>query len=439
MHKSTLTWRKGWFLSATFLLLVSTTMVSCKKKDHTIGGDLVDASELLESGAIDTFSLFTSTYYVDSVRSSNRFFGLLGSYQDPTFGYVNSEIYTQLQLFSPSPDFGDLNDITIDSVVMSLVYSGMYGSPGNQTVEVFEIGGTEVLSDTAVYYTDQTFPETGSDLVALGQSVYYMNPDLPTFIDTTEVEPQLRIKLDTNLGWQFLNESVNNPASFASNDAFVDYFKGIKIKTNNGAQASGKGGIFYFDMSDSDTKMTIYYKVNGVRSTYDFLITSTTPDFNHIDFIQGSKVQAVINNPALGQKEFYAQSFKSRAVLKIPGLANIPPNAIVHSATLTLPVSYQDGQPFEPGLDLSVALFKSSTDSTLISDGVTLGLFNVGTKQFTVDLRNYVQQIVSGNLENTGFVLSPLLFSNTMDRIIFNGPDTDNKMKPRFKIVYTEY
>lgn len=439
MQNSTFMWRKGSVLSATFLLLILTLTVSCKKVEHELGKDVINDSELMESGSIDTFSLETSTFTVDSVQTSNRFFGVLGSCQDPVFGYVNSELYTQARLAGNSPNFGDLNNITIDSVILSLHYDGMYGNPGDQTIEVFEIGGTEALNDDSVYYRFTTFPETGADLVELGSSTYYLDPSRATEIDTGFIEPELRIRLDTNLAWQFFNEATNNPTSFESSENFIEYFKGFKIKTANGIQQSGEGGLFYFDLNASASRLNIYYKVSGEQKLYsDIVFNSSSAFFNHIEVNQSMEVQSVIDNLSMGQKQFYTQSPISRALVKVPGISNIPPNAIIHSAYLELPVQYQTGQPFEPGLDISVAMFTSAADSTLISDG-TIGLFDTSSKHFTIDVRNYVQAIVSGDLENTGFVISPLLFSNAMDRIEFNGPETTNKAKPKFKIVYTEY
>lgn len=430
-------WRRGLFLSATFLLMVVVS-VGCKKKKFELGQDVIANEDLVTSGSIDTFSIYTSSFRTDSVISSNRFFGILGSCNDPIFGTVNSEIYTQFRIVSLEPTF-DLPNITIDSVVLSMVYSGLYGSTGDQTIEVFEIGGSEALSDTAEYYPNQTFPEAGSNLVVPGTEVMFLDPNAVTYVDTNLVQSQLRIQLDTNLAWQLFNEATNNPASFEDNDAFTSYFKGLKIKTNNGFQAPGEGGLLYFDLNDADSKIRIYYKSSGEDRIYDLVINSSCADFNHIDFTENMNVTSVINNPALGQKAFYAQSFQSRAVVRIPGLDNIPSNAIVHSATLELPVQYQTGQPFEPGTEVSVSLFTSFTDSTLISDGSTLGLYSAGNKTFTINLRNYVQRIISGELENTGFVISPLLFSNTMDRIVFNGPDTDKKLKPTFNITFSEF
>lgn len=437
MHNSTLMWRRGRFLSATFLLVLF-VIIGCKKKEHQLGQDVLNDGDLITSGTIDTFSIQTSSFRVDSVQSSDRFFGILGSCNDPEFGEVNSEIYTQFRLINASPVF-DLASITMDSVVLSLKYNGMYGSPGNQTIEIYEIGGPDALQDTATYYPFTTFPETGSNLVVPGNEVQYLDPNTLTFDDTIQVDPQLRIHLDTNFAWQLFTEAVNNPVSFESSDAFVEYFKGLKIKTVNGPQAPGEGGLFYFDLNDTDSQIRIYYKSGGENRVYDLVKNSTSANFNHIDFNESPNVTSVIQNPSLGQKTYYAQSYQSRGLVKIPGLTSIPPNAIVHTATLTLPVQYQSGQPFEPGTELSVALFASGTDSTLVSDGSTIGLFNAGNKTFTINMRNYVQRIVSGELENTGFIVSPLLFSNTMDRIVFNGPDTDKKLKPTFKITFSEF
>ncbi|XOV66833.1 MAG: DUF4270 family protein [Fluviicola sp.] len=437
MHKSTLMWRRGLFLSATFLLMVVVS-VGCKKKKYELGQDVIATEDQISSGSIDTFSIYTSSFRTDSVISSNRFFGILGSCNDPEFGTVNSEIYTQFRIVSLEPTF-DLANITIDSVVLSLVYSGVYGKAGDQTVEVFEINDTEEFSDTAKYYPFDDFQTTGVDLVVPGTEVMYLDPNAITYVDTTLVQSQLRIQLDTNLAWQLFTEATNNPASFVDNEAFTQYFQGLKIQTNNGFQAPGEGGLFYFDLNDADSKIRIHYKSGGEARIYDLVINSSCADFNHIDFVEDMDVTSVINNPSLGQQTYYAQSFQSRGLVKIPGLSNIPSNAIVHSASLELPVQYQTGQPFEPGTEVSVSLFTSSTDSTLISDGSTIGLYSSGNKTFNINLRNYVQRIVSGELENTGFIISPLLFSNTMDRIIFNGPDTDKKLKPTFKITFSEF
>ena len=431
-------WRKGIALSATFLLSFF-LIVSCKKKDKFIGQNHISSSELLASGGVDTFSLVTYTVQEDSTISDNPAFSILGSYSDPEFGPVNAEIYTQLRLAGVNPNFGDISTISIDSVVLGLQYAGYYGNTGDQTVEVFEINDVDGLSLDSTYYSFTTKSTTGSTLVPLGSETLNFNPSNQTVIGEDTVDAQLRIYLDTNFGWNIINEANSNPASFASNEAFLDFFKGFHIRTNNMAQMPGEGGLFYFSINDPLSKMTIYYTQDGTQKRYDLVINSECADFNHVDIQNaGTNVQTVIDTPSEGQKQFYAQSFGSRARVEIPGLDNLPKNAVVHKAILELPVQYQSGTPFHPGLDISVATYLSETDKTLFSIGV-IGGYDDFNKRFSFDMRNYVQAVVNGEAVNTGLVLSPILFITSGDRIIFNGPETANKVKPKLTIVYTEF
>ncbi|MFZ9027600.1 MAG: hypothetical protein ACO2Z9_01220, partial [Crocinitomicaceae bacterium] len=70
-------WRKGALLSATFLIGLFVT-VGCKKKEHTLGQDTIDQSDLLTSEGVDTFTLRTFTIEEDSVITDNPAYGILG-------------------------------------------------------------------------------------------------------------------------------------------------------------------------------------------------------------------------------------------------------------------------------------------------------------------------------------------------------------------------
>jgi hypothetical protein len=68
-----------------------------------------------------------------------------------------------------------------------------------------------------------------------------------------------------------------------------------------------------------------------------------------------------------------------------------------------------------------------------------LGEYNDLKKMFSVDIRDYAQSIVAGDLENTGLVISPRFFINSAERIVFNGLNTTNKVKPKLILTYTTY
>jgi len=435
---TSLQWRKGFVLSATFLLL-TIAMSSCKKKTHLLGQDVINQNDLLSSGGVDTFSLTTFTILEDSVISDNPAFAILGSYNDPVFGTFNSEIYTQFRLSGINPNFGDINTIVMDSFVLGLEYVGYYGETGTQTIEVYEINDAEGLSIDSTYYAFSTKATTGIDLVDPTKNVLDMNPSNLTVINGDTVDSQLRIYLDTNLAKNIVQEAVNNPTTFDSNDNFLEFFKGLHIKTNNGIQMSGEGGIFYFNLNDAASKLTMYYTQDGVSKTYDLVINTSCADFNHVDIdYTGTNVETVINDTVSGQTEFYAQSFGTRAIVQIPGLDNIPKNVVVHKATLELPIQYQSGTKYGPGSDVSIATHIAKGDPAYYGIG-NLGSYDDYTKSFVIDLRSWAQAVLAGDIENTELIISPVLFITSGDRIIFNGPNTTNKAKPKFTIVYTEY
>lgn len=430
-------WRKGFILSATFLLALG--IVSCKKKDFKLGEDTIDPSTLLSSGGIDTFSLVTFTIEEDSVITDNPAFGVLGSYNDPVFGNVSSEIYTQFRLSGVNPNFGDISTIVMDSVVLGLEYIGYYGKKGTQTLEVFEINDPEGLSIDSTYYAFTTFSTTGVNLVPPSNEDLYMDPTNITVIGDDTVSSQLRIYLDTNFAKSLIQEADANPTTFSSNEEFLEFFKGLHIRTNNGFQSSGDGGLFYFNLNDPDTKLTMYYTQDGVSKTFDLLINTQCADFNHVEIDNSmTDVETVINDTISGQEQFYAQSFGSRAVVQIPGLDNLPKNAIVHKATLELPIQYQSGSSYGPGTDISVATRLEDNSPEFFSIGI-LGSYDASKKAFVIDLRTWVQAVLTEQVENTELILSPVLFITSGDRIIFNGPNTTNKAKPKFSIIYTEY
>lgn len=433
-------WRKGSFLSATFLLSIL-VLTGCKK-DSNIGQNVIDQNELLASGAVDTFDIITYSIFKDSVNSTNAAFALLGSYEDPVFGRFNAEIYTQLRLSGFSPDFGNLANVTIDSMILALEYVSSYGYKGNQYVEVHELD--EDLYEDSTYYefttllTKDTWGSNNGDLVQTGKNVLDFDVNHMTVVDNDTLSyNQLRIPLSIIKAKELMLAAQSGAGYFDDNDAFVDYFKGLRIRTVNGAQSPGEAGIFYFALTDPDSKMTIYYHENGEAKYFDFLINSSCVNFNHVDLTPSAEVNNSIDNPVAGEKFFYAQAFGTRAALEIPGLSNIPSTAVIHKAVLELPVSYHYSSPFTPGFNVSLSTPLELNSDVLYSVG--FGSYNESTKSITADIRGYIQEVVSGKINNTRLVVSPALFNTSADRIVFNGALSGNKYQPKVYILYTEF
>lgn len=410
---------------------------SCKKKDFLNGKDAMDSNEILNGITTDTFDIITYTIAEDSTITSNPANVILGSYNDPKFGQLTASFYTQIRLSGLNPNIGDPNTIAIDSFVLAMAYVGYYGDLSPQAFEVYELN--ESLSIDSTYYSFTSKSTKSQNLVKLGLGTITPTPNTNSVVGSDTVSPQLRIPLDTNLARNFINEAGNGSGTFATDEAFQSYFKGIKVKTNNPTQASGSGTILYLDLNNSASKITIYFRQDGLSKTLDFFINKTCADFTHVDIQNtGKPIQNVLQDSTKGNVEFYAQAFKHRAVIKIPGLNKLSEKIVVHRADLTLPIQYQNGYRFRPGFSVSAATKLKAGDNNYTSLGILGELDNV-KKHFKLNLKNYIQAIANKNIENNGIVVSPRFFINSAERIVFNGKNTTNKYRPKLILTYTTY
>ncbi len=423
--------------SLLIALLLLTCATSCKKKDSALGKDILDDDTYLYGTTTDTFDILSYTIEEDSIITDNAANVVLGSYTDPTFGKFNASFYTQIRLAGIDPNFGDPSTIIIDSFVLALKYVGYYGDLKPQIFEVYELN--EDINVDSAYYAFTTKTTKPSNLVPLGLGTITPDPINKTIVGGDSLNPQLRIPLDTNLAKALITEATSGSATFSSNEAFLSYFKGIKIQTNNGIQASGNGGIFYFNLSDPASKMTIYFHQGGLSKTFDLLINSSCADFTHIDKdYTGTPIDQILQDSTMGNTAFYAQAFNLRAIVKIPGLSALSKNKIIHRAELHLPIQFQSFYRYKPGLNISVATRIKEAETAYTSLGV-LGTLDDFNKEFKIDLKQYVQAILNQDIENTGLILSPRYFINSSERIIFNGKNTNNKFAPRLVVTYTTY
>lgn len=429
-------WRKVLVLSATFLCLFF-TIISCKKDKKTIGEGALPPGTTLESSGIDTFELRTYSISADSVPSKNPQFNLVGKYNDPEVGVVEAGFFTQLQMSSTSTDFGDFGDITIDSVVLSFNYGGYYGTPTEQLFEVYELDAD--LNPDSTYYQFSTVPTKPDNLVPTGNNEGLITPTPleQSVVGNDTVEPQLRIPLDHNFGMNLLQLADGE----SDNENFKQQFKGLNVKVNVPTPMAGQGSILYLASANAASKMTVYFQVAGESdpTTYDFLITNQLIDFNHVETdLTGSNLEQVLNDTIMGQQSYFAQAFNARAKIEFPTIENIPENAILHDATLELPISYFSGSDFYPSTNVTIGakLFPDDDQIFLILNSVP---YNQQRRAYIFNLRPYIQNILNGDVINDGIILSPRFFNTSVERMVFNGPQTSNKSKPRLNVVYTEF
>ena len=428
-------------LSVIFFLLFPFT--ACKKKDSNIGLD-VQGGEALGLNTIDTFEIRTYTEQRDSITSNLKSNDNLGSYQDPKFGKVDYGFVSQILLSSNNPNFGDVSAISIDSVVLAMQYSTLtnvskYGYLDAQTFEVYELDQDIHLDST--YYTFSTVTTKPTNLVVPGTEVITPNTIDRVVVGDDTLDPQMRIHLDTNLGWHFINADANG--DLVDDATFKQFFKGLQVKVNNGSQLDNEGAVLYFELKNSNSKLTIYYKEGTTSKSFDFVINDDAARFNQVNFDHsGTYVEQVLNDTASGMYEFHYQANNLWAALEFPDLEHIisENGLIVNKAELIVPAQfYPTSELFVPP-DMFVFYKDENQKDFLVPDFSNPdGAYRDADGSYHFLITRYLQRVLSGELPNNGIRLSNSYFFSTATRAVLNGPLSTNKKKPKLIITYSNY
>ncbi len=423
-------WRGVNVLSATFLLTLFLGVVSCKKEESAVGKESFPVDLLLGSGGIDTFSLKTYTFVDDTVFSNRQATAALGMMNDPVMGAIKIGLYAQYELAYLNPNIPAGAVLEVDSFVLALDFNSSYGLMSKQRLEVFEV-------DQNMYY-DTVYRNNRSLNV---KNENWVTAPLTSFDNITSVvvgqdtlPPQLRARLNNAKALEVLQHVQNNPSVFSSNSTFKEYLKGLYI-TASAVDAGGIGMIGSFNIVDKDSKMTIYYKKDGVLQEMSMIISGSSAYYNHYEFdINGTDLQQELFNPSLGLVSFYAKAGRYRGAVEMNSIKDIPKNSIVHSAFLYLPVVDDPLSPFRPA-SIVTGIYKTQKFAI---NGSSTG-YESYIKGYLMDVKSFVQAVVTGATTENTILISPNGFTNTGNRLIFNGPNTQNKFRPRLVITYTEF
>lgn len=422
------------------LLLSILAFASCKKDTDPIGLEILPPGEELGVTRTDTFSIIALTQEEDSARGDIKgTLQLLGSYSDPTFGVAKSSIYTQFILPSSDVDFG--TSTQLDSVVLSLRTKGFYGKVkkygGEQTIKVYKL--TEDLPDTI--YTNNTF---AVDPTAIGELQFLPAPTDSIYLEGIKTTPQIRVRLSDDFGNALLNSS-----SLSDNETFLDEFKGLFITVENPNQAVGTGAIIYTELASAVSRVSLYYSNSTEDSLrFDFLINSDarwSELFEH-DRTNATEITDQLGDSTLGQEKVYIQSMYSlKSKLYFPTLLNLPDKdkIVVNKAELVC-TTLDDGHTtyFPPPAKLSLAYKDAEGTLKAVPDilkGETYfgGLLN-SSKEYRFNLAFYVQDLLSGEIENNGLYLLNTGNLVNANRTAIQGPDTTNVSPMKLVLTYTK-
>lgn len=240
-------------LSILGLCLGASILAGCNDDLSSIGTSIQPGDDTI-AVFTDTFQIKATTVLLDSIyaRSTSA---QLGRLYDPLYGNLESDYLCQFYCpsdfrFKYTPHEGK-----IDSVDFRLYYQGVNkngtwigDSLAPMRAEIFKI-----TSPLKKHFYTNTDPGQYCDMtVSLGAQAYTaFNASVPDSIRNSDsFIPYISIKLPTELGQRFYDETKNNPGTFKNQETFNEFFPGVYV-TNT----FGSGNV----LSISNSIMSIYY------------------------------------------------------------------------------------------------------------------------------------------------------------------------------------
>lgn len=301
-------------------------------KPTPFGADLLD-SEIADYDYTDTLTLQCTLLAEDSLVTSDLTstadYLLCGQLIDPVFGKAQSDIYTQIRMSEPEPDF---KNAVLDSIILYLRYDapGFYGDTlQSQTLRVFRVGANDTLRWDKTYYSNQSL-ETGSQLGELAG--FFPKPNVGrTLFDTVTKAPYIRIPLDNAFGQELLSM---DSLSLTSDTLFWKKLRGLRIS----AESSGNpGAIMAFDLNNSAfSRIRMYYKQDTTVKKFDYLFLGSNKFTQFTHDYSGSTVEPYLNKPA--DDHLFVQGMSGlRMKVEIP-YAHLLDDVAINKAELELTV-----------------------------------------------------------------------------------------------------
>tara|TARA_Y100000782_G_scaffold107862_1_gene130612 strand:+ start:962 stop:2332 length:1371 start_codon:yes stop_codon:yes gene_type:complete len=454
MKKLNVTCFKGINAIYPFIFFLGIIVLSSCKNDELVGLEV--QPDDIEIGYIytDSTTIKTSTVRDDSVNTSIYTIANLGSYVDPVFGKLTSSVVTSFRLEDEDPGFADDNDLRLDSAVLSFYISDVYADTtkvntetlDNQTFRVYRLD--EAIDEDSYYYSNTEIPQ---GLTLIGEAVDIPinagDEDSVTVMD--EGEPrQIRIKLDSAI----MSDVLKAGASvYASNENFIDYFKGVVIVPENTNQSTGEGAIIRLGMVSSYSRLEFFFKSNSDQDErFELLINENSPFYSVFEHdYTGTTIENVLDDQASGEENLYVQNFSGTAVrVEIPYLEKWAEkgNILINQAMLEVHFDQSESGVYEKN-DQFIPLLDSANSGNTIypvdySEGSSHydGEYNDGV--YEVNITRHIQQAIidyqSGLNSNFDLLLVGSGTGSYPQRTVLYGSDpTDSSKRMKLKITYT--
>jgi len=315
-----------------FLLFIL-LLYSCEKDLISFESGVINSENAINfsSNQLD-FSVKNNSENLDPVQSNGLPSYLLGSYNHPQFGTINSSFVGQLVPADYNHNFGE--NAVIDSVIMRIpIYSrGVETSEdGDITYEIDSVYGEAPIKISVYrnnfflrtfdpysefgisqkYFTDGSLSSSEflSPSQLEGDLLFEINDFIPsaeqinlTEIDTSTSEPYVSQKLSPSIRFKLNNPGDNFwETNFVENDEnqvlssenkFKDFFRGIYIKAE---QNNPDGSMMLLNLASSNSRITIHYSSDSSVIVDDNVDLIETNQHEYVLNFSGNLVNIIEN------------------------------------------------------------------------------------------------------------------------------------------------
>jgi len=425
-------------------------LASCAADDTTyeVGSDFIDNN--IQVRILDTFSIKTGTFKLDSLITSSTNRILVGNVEDGRLGTLSAKSYLQLI----NSNFSISTDAVYDSIGMILNYDTYYYGDTTkvQTYKLHRITETVEPDDDATSFYNTSSLEY--DPAILGELSFTPRPNRTT--------DSLFIKMDDLLGEEIFDKIVDNDIN--NTDDFLQYFKGLVIAPDTTVNSHVLG--FNAQTSQGTVKnsmMRLYYSIQDDDSEnndfyIDFVISDVSLQFNQIEtnltntvlgeFEDGEEIKL---SEETGDLLFSQSGSGVSARIEIPSikrLSELYENASTLSAELVfypLKGSYSDENPLPTSLTVYVVDHKNRIIQQLsdVSGNTASAILVEDTDEFnedtyySIDLSGYVEEILFTETDlNYALMIQYPEYSKQVNHLVIeNDASADREVKLSVKFL----
>jgi hypothetical protein len=418
-----------------FLFLFAFVIIFACKDDNEIGLNVLPPSDQIGTDFTDTATVISSTALEnDSFRTDELSLQLLGSDNDPLFGRTTASIYLQPSL-EGTPAWG--TNIAGDSLVLSLVYYSYYGDTAvPQTFTVYQM--TDMMNLEDPYYATDTFATDQSNVLATWTDAF--RPTTIATVNGSPADPQIRIHLADALRDTLINRFISGTGDiYSSNDNWINYFKGLFIRTTD---ATSRGGFAYLYFYDS--YMTLYFHdTTDTTKKYNYNFSLKNARMNNFNYSPSTIITSNIGVESDSVNYLLAMG-GLKTKISFPFLKHFTDSGriLVNRAELLITTN---GIAATPRPSKLILVTKDDAGNIVFPDDYYTnassygGGINSTGDGYSFNITRHIQHYLDGGVSNTDFILAIAGGGVEATRTaIASGANPDSTVRMKLKFSYTK-